>query len=87
MINNLSLIIFLSSLSDHFLLGLAGRSYSSPSEEAHRRQTWLNNRKLVLVHNILADEGIKSYRLGMNYFADMVCMENRTLLFLPSISF
>ncbi|KAM3594494.1 uncharacterized protein V6R79_008953 [Siganus canaliculatus] len=47
------------------------RSYSSPSEEAQRKQIWLNNRKTVLVHNILADEGIKSYRLGMNYFADM----------------
>ncbi|XP_047467561.1 cathepsin L.1 [Mugil cephalus] len=48
-----------------------GRSYHSPAEEAHRRQIWLNNRKLVLVHNMLADEGIKSYRLGMTYFADM----------------
>lgn len=35
-------------------------------------QIWLNNRKLVLVHNILADQGIKSYRLGMTQFADMV---------------
>ncbi|KAG7224137.1 hypothetical protein INR49_019872 [Caranx melampygus] len=48
-----------------------GRSYSSPSEEAQRKQIWLNNRRLVLVHNIMADEGIKSYRLGMTYFADM----------------
>uniref|UniRef100_A0A669CTS8 Cathepsin L.1 n=1 Tax=Oreochromis niloticus TaxID=8128 RepID=A0A669CTS8_ORENI len=47
------------------------RSYHSPSEEAHRRQIWLNNRKFVLVHNILADQGLKSYRLGMTYFADM----------------
>lgn len=35
-------------------------------------QIWLNNRKLVLVHNILADQGIKSYRLGMTQFADLV---------------
>lgn len=55
------------------LLWLAVRSYNSPSEEAHRRQIWLNNRRLVLVHNIMADQGIKSYRLGMTYFADMVC--------------
>lgn len=27
---------------------------------------------MVLVHNVLADAGIKSYRLGMTYFADMV---------------
>uniref|UniRef100_A0A3Q2WZB6 Cathepsin L2-like n=1 Tax=Haplochromis burtoni TaxID=8153 RepID=A0A3Q2WZB6_HAPBU len=50
------------------------KSYHSPSEEAHRRQIWLNNRKFVLVHNILADQGLKSYRLGMTYFADMVCL-------------
>ena len=49
-----------------------GKSYSSPSEEAQREQTWLSNRKLVLVHNMLADQEIKSYRLGMTYFADMV---------------
>lgn len=50
----------------------SGRSYRTPSEEAQRMQIWLNNRKLVLVHNILADQGIKSYRLGMTQFADMV---------------
>ena len=58
--------------SDLFRLWLAGRSYNSPSEETHRMQIWLQNRKLVLVHNIMADQGIKSYRLGMNYFADLV---------------
>uniref|UniRef100_A0A8P4GA89 Cathepsin L.1 n=2 Tax=Dicentrarchus labrax TaxID=13489 RepID=A0A8P4GA89_DICLA len=57
-----------------------GRVYSSPSEEAHRRQIWLNNRKLVLVHNIMADEGIKSYRLGMTYFADMENEEYKRLI-------
>uniref|UniRef100_A0A3Q3RU34 Cathepsin L.1 n=2 Tax=Mastacembelus armatus TaxID=205130 RepID=A0A3Q3RU34_9TELE len=57
-----------------------GKSYNSPSEEAHRRQIWLSNRKLVLVHNILADQGIKSYRLGMNYFADMENEEYRRLI-------
>nr|XP_046269787.1 cathepsin L.1 [Scatophagus argus]XP_046269788.1 cathepsin L.1 [Scatophagus argus] len=57
-----------------------GRSYSSPSEEAQRREIWLNNRKLVVVHNILADEGIKSYRLGMTYFADMENEEYKQLI-------
>ncbi|XP_044223703.1 procathepsin L-like [Thunnus albacares] len=57
-----------------------GRTYSSPSEEAHRRQIWLNNRKLVLVHNIMADEGIKSYRLGMTFFADMENEEYKRLI-------
>ncbi|XP_037550685.1 cathepsin L.1 [Nematolebias whitei] len=57
-----------------------GRSYSSLSEETHRKQIWLTNRKLVLVHNIMADQGIKSYRLGMTYFADMENEEFRRLI-------
>ncbi|XP_072221684.1 cathepsin L.1 [Leuresthes tenuis] len=57
-----------------------GRSYSSPLEEARRQQTWLKNRKLVLVHNIMADQGIKSYRLGMTYFADMENEEYKRLI-------
>uniref|UniRef100_A0A672J642 Cathepsin L.1 n=1 Tax=Salarias fasciatus TaxID=181472 RepID=A0A672J642_SALFA len=48
------------------------RSYNSPAEEALRKEIWLNNRKLVLVHNMMADQGIKSYRLGMTFFADLV---------------
>ncbi|KAM6917075.1 cathepsin L.1 isoform 1-T2 [Lycodopsis pacificus] len=57
-----------------------GRSYNSPAEEAKRKETWLINRKLVLVHNILADEGMKSYRLGMTYFADMENEEYKRLI-------
>lgn len=56
------------------------KTYSSPSEEAHRREIWINNRKLVLVHNIMADQGIKSYRLGMSYFADMENEEYKRLI-------
>jgi len=40
----------------------------------------------VLVHNIMADQGIKSYRLGMTYFADMVCTEKQMWLVLPKHS-
>ncbi|XP_051502953.1 procathepsin L-like [Myxocyprinus asiaticus] len=58
-----------------------GKSYSSVKEEAQRKLTWLTNRKLVLVHNILADQGIKSYRLGMTYFADMDNEEYRRVAF------
>ncbi|CAG5866542.1 unnamed protein product [Menidia menidia] len=57
-----------------------GKSYSSLSEEVQRKQTWLSNRKLVLVHNIMADQGIKSYRLGMTYFADMENEEYKLLI-------
>ncbi|KAG9268371.1 procathepsin L-like [Astyanax mexicanus] len=48
-----------------------GKSYDSEEEESERKMIWLNNRKLVLEHNMLADQGLKSYRLGMNIFADM----------------
>ncbi|KAI4879794.1 hypothetical protein NFI96_027058 [Prochilodus magdalenae] len=41
---------------------------------------WLNNLKLVLEHNLLADQGIKSYRLGMNHFADMDNQEYQEML-------
>jgi len=46
------------------------------AEDLQRKEIWLANRRHVLVHNIMADQGIKSYRLGMTYFADMVCTEN-----------
>ncbi|XP_036397868.1 cathepsin L.1 [Megalops cyprinoides] len=58
-----------------------GKSYSSPAEEAQRKLTWLSNRKQVIVHNMLADQGIKSYRLGMTFFADMENQEYRRTAF------
>ncbi|KAF7704690.1 hypothetical protein HF521_021762 [Silurus meridionalis] len=54
-----------------------GKTYKSVEEESQRKMTWLENRKLVLIHNMLADQGIKSYRLGMNNFADMSNQEYR----------
>ncbi|XP_031435998.1 procathepsin L-like [Clupea harengus] len=47
------------------------KSYSSLEEEAHRKNIWLSTRRKVLTHNILADQGIKTYRMGMNQFSDM----------------
>lgn len=58
-----------------------GKSYGSVAEETQRKLTWLSNRKLVLVHNMMADQGIKSYRLGMTYFADMDNEEYRRTAF------
>ncbi|KAL7861654.1 hypothetical protein SRHO_G00130950 [Serrasalmus rhombeus] len=52
-----------------------GKTYHSGEEEYQRKMIWLDNRKLVLEHNMLADQGIKSYRLGMNHFADMNIQE------------
>ncbi|XP_031436002.1 procathepsin L-like [Clupea harengus] len=47
------------------------KSYSSLEEEAHRKKIWLSTRRRVLTHNILVDQGIKTYRMGMNQFSDM----------------
>ncbi|XP_044231274.1 procathepsin L-like [Thunnus albacares] len=63
-----------------------GKSYNSPSEEAHRRQIWLINRRLVLEHNIMADQGNKTYRLGMTYLAD-VENEEYKLIFKDCLGF
>jgi len=57
-----------------------GKIYGSPAEEARHKETWLSNRRLVLVHNIMADQGIKSFRLGMTFFADMENQEYRRLI-------
>ncbi|KAK5857545.1 hypothetical protein PBY51_010784 [Eleginops maclovinus] len=56
------------------------KSYISLAEEAQRKEIWLNNRRLVLEHNIMADQGIKSYRLGMTTFADMENEEYRRMI-------
>ncbi|XP_028293266.1 cathepsin L1-like [Gouania willdenowi] len=47
------------------------KSYNSLSEENMRKHIWLANRQLVLQHNMLADQGIVSYHLGLTVFADM----------------
>ncbi|KAB5562040.1 hypothetical protein PHYPO_G00013370 [Pangasianodon hypophthalmus] len=54
-----------------------GKIYKSVEEESQHKMTWLENRKVVLIHNMLADQGIKSYRLGMTSFADMNNQEYR----------
>ncbi|XP_041068726.1 cathepsin L.1 [Carcharodon carcharias] len=48
-----------------------GKSYFSPDEVAYRKEIWLANRKMVIKHNMLADQGLYAYRLGMNSFADL----------------
>ncbi|XP_036449136.1 cathepsin L1-like [Colossoma macropomum] len=57
-----------------------GKSYGSVEKESQRKMIWLDNHKLVLKHNILADQGIKSYRLGINRFADMDNQEYQQML-------
>lgn len=56
------------------------KSYSSSSEEAYRKNVWLKNRKYVIAHNMLADQDLKSFRLGMTYFADLENEEYRKMI-------
>ncbi|XP_062378388.1 procathepsin L-like [Sardina pilchardus] len=57
-----------------------GKVYRTPEEEARRKDIWLSTRRRVLTHNILADQGIKTYRTGINHFSDMDDEEYRGLL-------
>ncbi|KAG9268369.1 cathepsin L1-like [Astyanax mexicanus] len=56
-----------------------GKSYSSEEEESQRKMSWLTSRNLVLEHNKLADQGLESYTLEMNEFADMEDQEFQDL--------
>ncbi|XP_062378188.1 procathepsin L-like [Sardina pilchardus] len=57
-----------------------GKSYRTAEEEARRKDIWLSTRRRVLTHNILADQGIKTYRMGINQFSDLDDKEYRHTL-------
>ena len=42
------------------------------TEDVSRRAIWEKNLKKIATHNINADNGIHSYKLGMNKFGDWV---------------
>ncbi|XP_062378402.1 procathepsin L-like [Sardina pilchardus] len=62
-----------------------GKSYRTPEEEARRKDIWLSTRRRVLTHNILADQGIKTYRMGINHFSDMDSEEFKEKVLLRSM--
>ncbi|XP_062378187.1 procathepsin L-like [Sardina pilchardus] len=62
-----------------------GKSYRTPEEEAQRKDIWLSTRRRVLTHNILADQGIKTYRMGINHFSDMDSEEFKEKVLLRSM--
>ncbi|XP_053386829.1 procathepsin L-like isoform X2 [Mercenaria mercenaria] len=47
-----------------------GKQYGS-NEEERRRQIWESNIKYIELHNLEADRGLHTYRLGMNKYGDM----------------
>ncbi|OCT89486.1 hypothetical protein XELAEV_18018107mg [Xenopus laevis] len=48
-----------------------GKKYVTLDKELHRRQAWETTWEKVQKHNQLAEQGLKSYRMAMNQFADM----------------
>jgi len=48
-----------------------GKNYMHAREETYRRQVWLHHLDVIQKHNLEADRGLHSFRLGVNEFADM----------------
>jgi len=58
----------------------AGRTYDD-EEDTHRKEIFATNMKKIEMHNYLHSKGLKSYRLGITPFADMVSgLESVSLL-------
>ncbi|CAB0021061.1 unnamed protein product [Nesidiocoris tenuis] len=51
------------------------KEYATPEEEAQRRGIFLNNKRHIDEHNKLYDDGLKSYELSLNHFADQTLDE------------
>nr|XP_054597657.1 procathepsin L [Nothobranchius furzeri] len=47
------------------------KTYRSPENEERCRKNFFDNRKEISTHNALADQGKKSFRLGLTPFADL----------------
>jgi len=64
-----------------------GRSYSSQAEAEKRLQIFHNNLQFINQHNQLAAQGLKSYTVGANRFADLTVEEYRAqyLTYRPSL--
>ncbi|XP_053320735.1 uncharacterized protein LOC128492265 [Spea bombifrons] len=52
-----------------------GKKYPNYNRESFRRKAWEATWEKVQKHNKLADQGLKSYRMEMNHFADMTTEE------------
>ena len=60
-------------------------SYASPVEREQRKAIFMANLKLINKHNEEADEGLHSFKMSMNKFADLVscfeCLSKMSILF------
>ena len=48
-----------------------GKIYPSTEEEAKRKEIWLATRKMVTEHNKRAENGLESFTMAVNHFADL----------------
>ncbi|XP_063039893.1 cystein proteinase inhibitor protein salarin-like [Engraulis encrasicolus] len=48
-----------------------GRHYRDAEEEAMRKAIWLKTRDRVLAHNARAEQGLETWKMGLNNFSDM----------------
>ena len=62
----------ISTLIVLFKMFSIDRNYETVLEENYRKEVFRENLKRIEMHNYLADKGLKSYRLGINQFADWV---------------
>lgn len=54
--------------------------YASSTEESTRKSIFSTNLKKINAHNREADNGVHTYRLGVNKFADLVSIQINHLL-------
>ncbi|XP_039476106.1 cathepsin S-like [Oreochromis aureus] len=78
--------MFESTLDAHWDLWKKthGKSYKNDVEDAHRRELWENNLKMITVHNLEASMGLHTYELGMNHMGDLT--EEEILQFFASLT-
>lgn len=61
------------------------KKYNSPEEETIRRAAWEKNKIYIEAHNKQYEQGLTSFTMGLNQFADMIegespcgCMKKKT---------
>ncbi|KAG7455026.1 hypothetical protein MATL_G00252150 [Megalops atlanticus] len=47
------------------------KSYATPEEEAERKKIWLATRAMVIEHNKKHEQGLVTWTMGLNHFADL----------------
>ncbi|XP_063040253.1 cystein proteinase inhibitor protein salarin-like [Engraulis encrasicolus] len=52
-----------------------GKVYSSPEEEAKRKQIWTDNWDRIEAHNAQFSQGLETWSMALNHFADMTWEE------------